>query len=123
MALTTSALQGYQTTPSTSIYNVLIGAGSSTSLSSTLLGSADKAKALELSDSQKSVITGLQDFVKNNLTGAEADKLKESIAKLETMMKNNNLTNSYTDTISQLFGGNGSMAKSLQSGGLINQLF
>lgn len=123
MALTTSALQGYQTAQSTSVYSVLLGgkSASTTSLNS-LLGGSQK-DATKLTESQQQVITGLQDFVKQNLKGADAEKLNASIGKLETMMKNNNLSASYTDSISQLFSGNSSLARSLQSGGLINGLF
>lgn len=121
MAITLNTFQAF-TTPSRSdagAYGLLTGAPVTTDTTASLFGQKKQAGAL--SDTQKQTISQLESYVKEHVSGAQADALMKDIEGLTQLYTFGN-SNASFNALSQLLGGDSALSSSLASGSLINQL-
>lgn len=121
MAITLNTIQALTPTSrqDAGVYGLLTGSRITTDTTTSLFGQRKQEGVL--SESQQQTITQLQDYVKENVSGPQAEAILKDLDGLTQLMKFGNSSASF-NALSQLLGGNSGLSSSLTSGSLINQL-
>lgn len=121
MAITLNTIQALTPTSRSDagVYGLFTNSGNTTNTTSALFGQKPQASGA-LSETQKQTLSQLEEYVKENVSGPQADAIMQDIAGLSQLYTYGNSSASFS-ALSQLLG-NSSSFSNLTGGSLINQL-